>query len=225
MGVFEMKQWKGIWFHDDEEHVIEWMGKVNNVVNGRPTYQYNKYQAALNIVKNRKRAIDVGGNMGLWSMNMVNDFANVEAFEPVQKYCEVFVKNAPRANLHRVALGDRADTITMVRVTPNSVGDTRPWVEGDPLESVVQMDAPMVTLDSFEFEDVGLIKIDCEGYELNVLRGGLETIHRNKPVIIVEQKAGHGKTFGYGDTAGVDYLRGLGMRVHTEIAGDYIMVF
>ena len=76
-----------------------------------------------------------------------------------------------------------------------------------------------------DFADVDLIKVDCEGYELNVLRGALQTILINKPVIIVEQKPGHGKVFGYADDAAVNYLRGLGMREYTVLSGDYIMVW
>ncbi|MBK9337679.1 MAG: FkbM family methyltransferase [Lewinellaceae bacterium] len=33
---------------------------------------------------------------------------------------------------------------------------------------------------------IDLIKIDVEGHELEVLRGGLETIRRNKPVLLIE---------------------------------------
>lgn len=40
-------------------------------------------------------------------------------------------------------------------------------------------------LDLFNL-DCSLIKIDVEGYELNVLRGAIKTIKRNRPVIFVE---------------------------------------
>lgn len=225
MGEIEMKQWRGIWFPPEEKHLIDWMKQVNKVVNGKPAYQYHKYDTALKLCKQRRRAIDVGGNIGLWSMHMTNDFKVVEAFEPVSRYAAIFLKNAPDAFLHRVALGEQNGTVAMVKCTPDSCGDTRPWVEGDPLDAVVEMSASLMTLDSYDFDEVDFIKIDCEGFELQVLRGALETIMRNKPVIIIEQKPGHGKSFGYDDTAGVDYLRALGMKVHCVISGDYVMVW
>ena len=45
---------------------------------------------------------------------------------------------------------------------------------------------PVRTLDSFNFEIVDLIKIDTEGYELPVLRGGRETIGRERPQLYIE---------------------------------------
>ena len=45
---------------------------------------------------------------------------------------------------------------------------------------------PVQTLDSHHFENVGLIKIDTQGHELRVLRGGIETLEKNKPVVVFE---------------------------------------
>lgn len=45
---------------------------------------------------------------------------------------------------------------------------------------------PIRTLDSYELEDVGLIKIDVEGMEPEVLRGAIDTIHRCHPRIFAE---------------------------------------
>ena len=42
------------------------------------------------------------------------------------------------------------------------------------------------TLDSYQFEDVDIIKIDVEGYELLVLEGATTTISRNRPIIQIE---------------------------------------
>jgi len=58
-----------------------------------------------------------------------------------------------------------------------------------------------------------------------VLQGAEKTIIENKPVIIVEQKPNKGTKFGLSDTAAVDYLQSLGMKIHTVLAGDYIMVW
>lgn len=42
------------------------------------------------------------------------------------------------------------------------------------------------TLDSYNFEEVDVIKIDTEGYELLVLEGAENTIKRNRPIVQIE---------------------------------------
>lgn len=54
------------------------------------------------------------------------------------------------------------------------------------------------TLDSYGFENVDIIKIDVEGYELNVLEGASQTIANNRPIVQIEcveiQPRAFGKT-------------------------------
>jgi hypothetical protein len=45
---------------------------------------------------------------------------------------------------------------------------------------------PMLTIDSLNLPDCSFIQLDVEYYELNVLRGALETIEKYKPVISCE---------------------------------------
>ena len=81
----------------------------------------------------------------------------------------------------------------------------------------------MVTLDSLHLADVSIIKIDCEGFEMAVLRGAEETLARWKPVVVVEQKKGHAQKYGFGETDAVPYLESMGYRVAREMSGDYLM--
>jgi hypothetical protein len=42
------------------------------------------------------------------------------------------------------------------------------------------------TLDEYAFTDVGLIKIDTQGSELNILKGARDTLTRESPVLNIE---------------------------------------
>lgn len=47
-------------------------------------------------------------------------------------------------------------------------------------------------LDDFQFDgDIRLIKIDVEGWELEVIKGGKETIRKYKPYVFMEIFEGH----------------------------------
>lgn len=222
-----MKEWRGWSFPDGETHLIEWMQTTNDVRHGRPTYQAKKYDEALDRCGKRRRvAVDVGANVGLWSWLMSFDFNQVQAFEPVPLFAECWHRNIGRkcfeVELHEIALGAASGNVSMISMTQGSCGDTT--VDAGQGGSSMG-DVEMRTLDSFAFEDVDLIKCDNEGYELFVMQGAVQTLKRCRPVVIVEQKPGHGKTFGIGDTAAVQFLEGLGMRLWRVMAGDYVMVW
>lgn len=55
---------------------------------------------------------------------------------------------------------------------------------------------PQVTLDSYNFTDVDIIKIDVEGYELQVLEGAVQTIANNRPIVQVECVETQPRAFG-----------------------------
>lgn len=204
---------------DGETHLQSWMRQKNRRVDGRLTYQYEKYEAAVKHCRQRRVAIDVGSHVGLWAYWMARDFAQVECFEPKAEHGLCWMDNmAARLNarLHPLALG-RTDATVGLITGPSSSGDTTV----DPNGSGV----PMTALDSFEFQSVDLLKIDCEGYEAFVIEGAIDTLARCRPVVIVEQKPGHGQHFGRGEHDALRLLESIGAEQKWEYAGDYVMVF
>ena len=82
-----------------------------------------------------------------------------------------------------------------------------------------------VTLDAWDFagERIDLLKIDVEGWEVQVVRGGERVIRECKPVVVVEQKPGHAEAYGFGRRDAVDLLASWGAEVAWEKAGDVCM--
>lgn len=214
-----MKQTHGWWWPDHEEHMIAWMqGPKNRIkLNDRWTYQGRKQIATLKHCKSFRTAVDIGGHVGLWAFNLAHAFDRVEAFEPVADHRACFEKNLAglgNVKLHAVALGKEPGMVSMWSEQGSS-GNTQVRGEGD---------IPMLTLDSLELQDVDLMKIDCEGFEENVLRGAAETLKKWKPTVIVEQKRDMSLRFNLPKLGAVAYLNSLGYTVAEEISGDYIMV-
>jgi len=227
-----VKQFDKWMMPDHEEHLQEWMNTVGDRQHGRLVYQGHKYRAALQYVKDRRRAIDIGTHIGLWSFQMVHDFNKIEAFEPMPAHRECWVQNIGNVfdpklcELHSYALGADERTVYVRTRTPNSSGDT--GVE--PMDTGVEGDSSAVKvqqrpLDSFGFADVDFIKIDCEGYELFVLQGAVETLMRCRPCVIVEQKpeTGGPERYGIGEIDAVHFLESLGAKRRDGIQGDYIL--
>jgi len=242
MQRFEAGGW---WLPDGEEHLQQWMNTVNHRETGpghglgpglrdetRLTYQYHKYSAALPFVKQRRLAVDVGAHVGLWSWVMARDFQRLEAFEPVVAHrdCwELNLQGQANAQLRPFALGESDGNVRVRSRTPGSSGDTGvdPVAERSSLRASVDSageKALLRRLDYFQLEEVDFIKIDCEGYELFVLRGAIDTLRRNKPCLIVEQKPETGMEERYGVTAldCIGFLAALGAKKRLCIQGDYI---
>lgn len=166
-------------------------------------------------ITNFRHAVDIGAHCGLWSRVLEKIFPDVTAFEPVHADCLAI--NAPDVMVYQVALGKENGTARMSWPTGNS-GNTAIRPDGD-------IEVPLRTLDSYGLTEVDFIKIDCEGYEYNVLLGGLETIKTNRPAIILEQHLGWMKNQGLYEFGGVKLLEKLGMKVIAKFNSDYLLTF
>lgn len=218
---YPMKKFDEWWMPDEEKHLIDWMQKVGHRVDGRLTYQYHKYEAALALVRDNRVAVDIGAHIGLWSYFMARDFKRLEAFEPMPSHQACWVKNMEgrdNVHLHRVALGEDIGRVTIATRTKGSTGDTGivPGTFGG-------IDVAITTLDNMYIEQVDFIKIDCEGFEEFVLRGGKNTLEQCKPVVLVEQKGDMSRKYGLEQESAVRYLESLGAKVQQIISGDYIL--
>lgn len=215
-----MKLIRGMWFPDSDEHLEGQLAR-NPLVAGKGTYQYKKYARALQHVKRRGHAVDIGGQVGLWSRVMGLDFARVTAFEPLPAHIECYEKNlagADHVTLHRVALAAAPGRVA-IAMPPESTGNSHVAIEG---EDGVSVEAR--TLDSFALTGIDFLKIDVEGYELPILQGAEATIRSEKPVIIIEQKPnGNAERYGRGRFAALDLLKSWGGKVAWEIGGDFLV--
>lgn len=229
----EMKAVNGVWLPATEEHMVPFLEDQAQMVNGRGTYQRKKWQQAIDLCPSyrRRRALDVGSHVGLWSAHLAAAFDQVDCFEPhpLHRACwELNMQAAgvrERADLHDCAVGERLDRLVLAS-NPASSGDT--WVvpAGQAAPSRELVEVAVTYLDMYQFDDVDLIKVDCEGFELPVLRGARALLERCHPVVVVEQKTpkpGHDFTarYGYGPADACRFLEQLGARCHRVMAGDY----
>ena len=179
-----MKFAQGWMFPDDETHLPDVIQRQSQAC-GIPGYQVRSRNKSLfNLHGNRRRhAIDIGANVGLWARDLCAQFGMVTAFEPIAEFRDCLRKNVLADNLRieSCALGNRSGTTEMIRVAGNA-GHTH--VDHHACTGTTEIR----TLDSYEFTSVDYIKIDCEGYEYEVLLGAEQTIRRCRPRICCEQK-------------------------------------
>lgn len=134
--------------------------------------------------------VDVGANAGQFSAAALARWpgADVVAFEPLPRAAallRVALARFPRAEVHQVALGASAGTVALHphRYSPSSsvlpvAPDVRgryAWTEEEPA-----LDVPLCRLDEVlagrELAGPVLLKLDVQGYELEVLAGATEVL-------------------------------------------------
>ncbi|MFQ6016779.1 MAG: FkbM family methyltransferase [Kiloniellaceae bacterium] len=224
----------GVWLPEMEEHFVDWMhnSKRARTVEGKLTYQYHKLEAAMRHQPKQRRRVclDIGAHVGLWAMWLQRYFEHVHAFEPVPLFADIFPYNVTVENctLHRAALGN-AEGEVEVTVPNGQTGGAHVSLDGDHPGNKYATEGkevfcglPMRTLDSFDLGNVDFIKIDVEGYELQVIRGGEATIRRWRPHFVIEQK-GNDTAYGHPKDAAADLLKSWGWRDILVLAGDHIM--
>lgn len=215
----------GWWLPAQEKHLGGMLERSKEAF-GRKTYQYwNKLVPALEYVKNKGVAVDVGSHVGLWSYPLSKHFDQVLAFEPVPIFRQCWELNVSSGNgaiLFPVGLGEEKGMLDIHYIAEHT-GKTGPIPPGKtpPRSEIIR--APITRLDEFDFPQVDFFKIDCEGHELAVLKGAVETLKRCKPVVVVEQRPQHLKDFGQPENAAVAFLQGLGAKVYKEVIEDFIM--
>jgi FkbM family methyltransferase len=204
------------WFMPEAEiHFQEALTKADG-------YQERHRRHALSFVRKWRNAIDVGGHIATWSVDLAKKFNKVIAFEPheVHRNCYVWnMKNRGLDNyeLYPYCLGKEEGWVSLTQDDECSGN-----ISIDPLKK--DGDHELRTLDSFKFDDIDFIKVDVEGSELYVLQGSKETIIKCKPIIVIEQKA-HAEKFGLKRYAASEYLKGLGMKELAKVVDDHIFGF
>jgi FkbM family methyltransferase len=147
------------------------------------------------LVKNNQNSIDIGANLGLFTFFMSRASKHVFAFEP-NPYPLENLKGLVDSNVTvlPIALGNN-DGPVEIKIPHHRKG----WSSnGASLASKEINDGKIINiqcrkLDSLNIENIGLIKIDVEGFEIEVIRGAKDTILKNKPIMIIENEIVHTK--------------------------------
>jgi FkbM family methyltransferase len=180
----------------------------------KSSFDENEVSFALGLLDCRRRhfgdgvvAIDGGANIGVhtveWARHM-HGWGKVIAFEAqeVVFYAlagNIALNNCLNARVRLAALGEACGELPVPQpdyFKPASFGslelerrnDRKTEFIGQPIsyEAAACSKVPLVSLDSLELERLDLVKIDVEGMEMEVLRGGRNLLARYHPIMIIE---------------------------------------
>ena len=140
---------------------------------------------------------DVGANIGVTAAMAAQHASRVYCFEPSPRTFQALKQTIQNNNLQdrieiaNLALGDREGTLPFFD-DPSS-GSASHMITDATLGRVSTVQVRVTTLDNFVIERsidrLDLIKIDIEGFEIDALRGALETIRSFRTSALIEFNA------------------------------------
>ena len=186
------------WVPANDVHIEQWKAGAPFTQN-KCLNKFIKYCESQ--TKKMKTVIDVGAWCGTWAKAIEPFAKKVIAFEPDQTHFECLQRNCtinctPRmeavgAQLQEVSLTE--DNFTQAKRV-NEKGNIR-----------------MITLDHMAYEDVDMIKIDVEGYEMEVLKGATKTLESVKYLMI--ELNNNTKKYGSNNVEVEKHISSLGFKV------------
>ena len=170
----------------------------------------------------RRVSLDVGANRGVYAYAMLPHSAAVHAFEPNPKMFDMLRRWADgRVTLHNMALGDATgDAELLVPHTARGYSNQRATLRRFHMtEDYARMPVRTARLDDLGIANVGFIKIDVEGFEMQVLEGAAATLARDRPKLLIELEEIHtGRPLG----TLIDEACGYGYRAFGLVDGALV---
>ena len=182
-------------FVDDMKLVVTpgMTGATGNIYCG--LHEYEDMAFALHLLRPGELFVDVGANVGSYTVLAGAAGAHVLAFEPGERFTDLqrnVTINGINADLRKAAVGEAAGSL---RFTVGLDCVNRAAVDDEQFVEV-----PVVTLDEAVAERVPtLIKVDVEGYEGAVLAGGTRAFGAATAVIL--ELNGQTNRYGHNEDA------------------------
>lgn len=191
----------GFWVPSNDIHIEDWR-------NGKPFTQsrcLNKFIKYCESQKMQMRTVlDIGAWCGTWSKAMEPFAKKIIAFEPDKIHFECLQRNCTiNCNARREAVGSELGTVSLT-------DDDFTQAKRIDKKGTIQM----ITLDSMSYENVDMIKIDVEGYEMEVLKGA-EKLLQNVRYLMIELN-NNTKKYGSSNADVERHLAQMGFKVLIE---------
>lgn len=172
--------------------------QMGNAIYWRGAHDWAPIFVLEKFLKKGDTFIDVGANQGeysLWAARKVGSKGKVVAFEPMTQLFEQLTENI-RLNKSfkntispvKLGLSDKKGEVTLYASEDSNEG-TNTIYNTDKFSielGKIQLDTLDEQLDNLKINTVNFLKIDVEGAELQVLKGAVNTLKNNRPILLLE---------------------------------------
>ena len=176
------------------------------------------------------QCVDVGAHAGTYSILLSHNSDRVYAFEPTRHSFDILkALNIPNVTVHNLALSSQSgeSEISLPAVggeTDFALATLRPLNTSE-YEKVEKQKVKVAKFDEFEgeidFARIDFVKIDVEGFEMEVLRGMAGLVESKKPLLLIEIEERHNPRY----REVFDYLCGLRYEPYITVNGVALQPF
>ena len=191
----------GLWVPSTDAQIEQWRKKGYPHMQDKCLKQFVKW-----CEKNNKKfslILDIGAWCGTWSMAMQKYADEIYCYEPNKIHFECLIKNLKtfqHIKLHNHAVGNRDGKIKLTSETATQ--NTRVLLEEG--ETVI------LKLDSMDIHNPDMLKIDVEGLEMEVLKGGHKLLENIEFVMI--ELNNNSKKYGSSNKLIQKHMKNLGFK-------------
>jgi|TARA_A100001011_G_scaffold285898_1_gene296481 FkbM family methyltransferase len=191
----------GLWVPSTDAQIEQWREKGYPHMQDKCLKQFVKW-----CEKNNKKfslILDIGAWCGTWSMAMQKYADEIYCYEPNKIHFECLIKNLKtfqHIKLHNHAVGNRDGKIKLTSETATQ--NTRVLLEEG--ETVI------LKLDSMDIHNPDMLKIDVEGLEMEVLKGGHKLLENIEFVMI--ELNNNSKKYGSSNKLIQKHMKNLGFK-------------
>ena len=173
----------------------------------------NEYEPELKLIKkfitHGTDSLDIGIYKGIYSYEISKYAKTVHAFEFNPLIFSFLNRNIYKIinniKLYNFGLSNQNNKVTLRIPIRNKLANEENYEEffemgratihdKNEFNEFRSFDVNVKKLDNLQFENpISFIKIDVEGHEIEVIEGAIETINKNKPILLIEIEEKHSK--------------------------------
>ena len=161
------------------------------------TYEKEQTDFMCQVIKEGDFCFDLGSHIGFFTMlfaKLVGEEGKVFSFEPIKEGYNFQEKSVKKNGFKNVkvfnfALGDETKEEKAYVFSDSGMAHFDPSILGlkeDHESDVFKIKTLDSTTEVVELEKLDFMKIDVEGFEHKTLKGGIETVKKHKPKMLIE---------------------------------------
>jgi FkbM family methyltransferase len=199
---------QGSWMYIDDRDSLE--------LTKKGVYEYEETQLVKKLVKSDFTVLDLGANIGYFTLMMAKQAKQVHAFEPEPRNFQTLQKNVElnnikNAKLYNAAVTETSGTSTLYLCDSNR-GMHRVYESDWCNEGTTQVKT--IRIDDI-INHADFIKIDVEGSELGALKGMKELLQRGRSTVLMEFHPPSIIEYGAKPRDVYDFMTSLGYTIRT----------